>query len=710
MLMLKILLPLLLTASVYGQSVVDSHFHVDQVGYRPSARKIAVISDPQTGYNAPDPYTPGATLEVRQAFSNTVVFSGAPVAWNGGATHVQSGDKAWWFDFSSVTTSGEYYINDPSTSKRSYVFRISATAYNDALMHATRMFYYQRCGTPKIAAYAGSNYTDVTCHHGAQQDLDCRDVTNQSVATSRDLSGGWHDAGDYNKYTNFTLAPVHYLLDAYESSPAAFGDYNNIPESGNGTADMLDELKWELDWLLKMQNADGSALMKVSTLGFTGGSPPSSENQARFYGGAASSATRTVCSEFAHAAIVFRQLSDPAMQAYGDTLLARAQLAWTWLQNNPGYSNYANTGFSSANPEVSTYDQDALSITAAVYLYAATGTAAYRTYVDNNYGNIHCLQWSYWYPFESVYQNALLYYTATAGATNSVASAIRADCISSVSSNNTDLLPAYIAQTDPYMAFMKDQDYVWNNNQFKAETGYLFANMNRYGLDAANQSNYRNAAEGYIHYIHGVNATGFCFLSNGGVFGADNSIRQIYHGWFGDGTIYDESANYIGPPPGYLTCGVNAFYNPDAAYSGPPISPPQNQPVQKSYKDWNTSWPENSWEISEVGIYTNASYVKLLAMYADTAVIPLSVCEGCYETAPNGIYPVPASDEIVMPSGFSGKAVMEIYDLGGRLMLSQTVQANERVSITALSAAVYFCKLRQENGIITTQKIIISRR
>ena len=99
---------------------IDNHFKIDQIGYRPNDKKIAVISDPQTGYNAPDPYTPGATLELRRESDHVVVFSGAPVAWNSGATHAQSGDKAWWFDFSTVTTPDDYYINDPANNKRSY--------------------------------------------------------------------------------------------------------------------------------------------------------------------------------------------------------------------------------------------------------------------------------------------------------------------------------------------------------------------------------------------------------------------------------------------------------------------------------------------------------------------------------------------------------------------------------------------------------------
>lgn len=697
-----------LSSFISFAQTIDNHFTLDQVGYRPNDRKICVISNPQTGYNAPDPYTPGATLEVRKQSDNSSVFSGTPVAWNSGATHTQSGDKAWWFDFSAVTAPDDYYIYDAANNTRSYTFSVRDDVYNDALKHAMRFFYYQRCGTAKTSAYAGSNYTDVACHAGSMQDLNCRDVTQPSNASlEKDLSGGWHDAGDYNKYTNFCFATVHYLLDAYEQNPKAFKDNYNIPESGNGIPDILDELKYELDWLLKMQNSDGSVLMKVSTQGFTGGSPPSTDTPQRFYGPAASSATRTCASLFAHASIVFNTI--PSLQSYASTLLAKAQLAWTWLQNNPGTSSYNNSGFSSANPEVSAYHQNATSLTAAVYLYAATGNSSYRTYVDNNY-NINPLQWTYWYPFESVFQDALLYYCKTPGATASVVNAIQSNCIQSVSSNNPDLLPAYNNQTDAYMAEMQDNDYVWGNNQFKCETGSILYNMVLYNLDPANQTKYGNAAEGYIHYLHGVNPHGIAFLTNAAAFGGDNFTQEIYHSWFGDGTQFDGGVTpYIGAPPAFIPGGVNKNYQPDAAYSGPPIAPPQNQPVQKSYKDWNTSWPENSWEISEVGIYVNAAYVKLLSKFADTSSVTTSADFVSAQAAELDlmIYPNPASSFV---SVTVSKAInLDLFSIVGEKVISQRlILGKNNVNISKLPMGIYFCRISNEK-FSKTEKLIITR-
>ncbi len=225
---------------------------IDQFGYRPTDQKIAVISLPQTGYNAPSGFVPGSVYQVRDWFSNAIVFSGTPMAWNGGSVNVQSGDKAFWFDFSALVTLGSYYIFDVTNNVGSYRFEISPSVYNEALKQATRMLYYQRCGMAKAIPYAQTGWSDLACHKGANQDTDCRLYNNTTVSTSKNLSGGWHDAGDYNKYVNFTYSTMVNLLLAYRENPTVWTDNYNIPESGNGIPDLLDEVKYELDWLLKM--------------------------------------------------------------------------------------------------------------------------------------------------------------------------------------------------------------------------------------------------------------------------------------------------------------------------------------------------------------------------------------------------------------------------------------------------------------------------
>ena len=255
---------------------------VDQFGYLPELSKVAVISSPQQGYNAGLSYTPGGTLQVRVWGSNTVVYSGSPVAWNGGATHAQSGDRVWWFDFSSVTNWGSYYIYDPATDARSARFTINQNVYENVLMQAARMYYYQRRGTAKTVPYTDARWTDGTNFMGPLQDTQCELVGNPIPATQRDLRGGWFDAGDYNKYVTWTDPLFSDLFFAYRQNPLIWPDNWNIPESSNGIPDLLDEIKWELDWMLRMQNTNGSVLTRTIQNGYA--SPPSAESGQIFMG------------------------------------------------------------------------------------------------------------------------------------------------------------------------------------------------------------------------------------------------------------------------------------------------------------------------------------------------------------------------------------------------------------------------------------------
>jgi hypothetical protein len=598
-------------------TTLSLQIRVDQLGYRPTAQKIAVLSDPLVGYDAALSFTPGAVYEVRRWADDASVLTGAPVAWRGGATHAQSGDRVWHFDFSALQEPGAYYVWDVQNGAGSHPFEIRDDVYNPVLREALRAFYYQRCGMPRAAEHAGVSWADPACHLHAQQDLDCRSVTNPVAGSAHDLSGGWHDAGDYNKYVNFADGPVHDLLSAYEQFPGVFGDASGLPESGNGVPDVLDEVRHELDWLLRMQRADGSLLHKVSVTDFAAASPPSSDTAPRRYAPATASATISGAGVFAHAAVVYGASTLPAMRAYAATLEAAALAAWQWLAANPGAipSAYGNQGFQNVAAEDDAYQQMANRVCAAAYLYRLTGDPSYRSHVDANHDDVHLVQWHFAYPFESEYQDCLLYYATTAGATASVAATIRSRYQTSVSGSSH--LAHHTNADDPYRAHLADQDYTWGSNRTKAAQGSLYVNMLVYGLDAAHAGDYRDAAEGFLHYLHGVNPNGMAYLSNLGAIGAERSVPELYHAWFADGTAWDSvETSASGPAPGIVVGGANPAYAPDPAYSGPPIEPPMNQPVQKSFRAWNTSWPENSWEVTENSISYQAAVVRLLAAFA----------------------------------------------------------------------------------------------
>jgi hypothetical protein len=131
------------------------------------------------------------------------------------------------------------------------------------------------------------------------------------------------------------------------------------------------------------------------------------------------------------------------------------------------------------------------------------------------------------------------------------------------------------------------------------------------------------AAADYLHYLHGVNPLGKVYLSNMGAFGASNSVDRFFHSWFADGSRWSSvSGSPNGPPPGYLVGGPNQHYsweagcpqlNPACGIVMP--SPPAGQPPQKSYKDFNTSWPIDSWSVTEPDLLYQVAYIRLLSKF-----------------------------------------------------------------------------------------------
>ena len=217
-------------SSVSQAAAISGFIVVDQFGYLPDAKKIAVIRDPQTGYDANLSFTPGATYELVNLDTNAVAYTGTVSSWKSGATFDAAGDKAWWFDFSSVTTPGNYAVVDKEKNVRSPGFKIAADVYKPVLKHAMRTFFYQRAGFAKQAPYAEAGWTDSASHVGAGQDKNARLYSDKNNAvTEKDLSGGWYDAGDYNKYTNWHAYYLVALLHAYAENPTVWTDDYNIP-------------------------------------------------------------------------------------------------------------------------------------------------------------------------------------------------------------------------------------------------------------------------------------------------------------------------------------------------------------------------------------------------------------------------------------------------------------------------------------------------
>ncbi len=596
---------------------------VDQFGYRTSAEKIAVVRSPVKGFDSATPFTPGAKFALVDARTGAKLLEAAPAAWSGGATDASSGDKAWWFDFSSVATKGDYFVLDTTNNVRSDVFRIADDVYRDVLRHSVRMFFYQRDGFAKDAKYAGAAWAD-----GAAHLSNCGLYTDGS--SKKDLKGGWFDAGDLNKYTNWGASDALELLRAYTENPTAFFDDYGIPESGNGVADLLDETKHELDWLVRMQNADGSVLSIVGNdapkdpaFGGSKDTRPSTATGPCMYGPATTAASHTTAAALAYASIVYRSAAGAAAAypGFADDVLARAKKAWDWAEANPGVVFFNAGKVGAGEQEVDAKGRKVKRLQAAVMLYEATSDTKYRAIVDANYKDIQLGGSGYVDAFDTENSETLLEYTKIPGATSTVTSDIKTKYKGGLASAHN--LGALKANPDPYLAYL--YVYTWGSNQVKAAQGNLLLDAIAYGVDATVTADVTRGAERYVHYIHGVNPFSMVYLSNMGGAGAYQSITRIYHSWFAKGSDWDAAGvSKYGPPPGYLVGGPNPSYKWDgccpAGCSGFSCgaampSPPAGQPDQKAYKDFNDSWPLNSWSISEPSDGYQAKWVRLLSKF-----------------------------------------------------------------------------------------------
>ena len=177
---------------------------VDQFGYLPALDKVAIIKDPKIGFDAGRNFSPSNRYAVINVATGQAVYSGQPRPWKGGKVDDLSGDRVWHFDFSNVRTPGQYVVRDLERRVDSYKFDISPTVYKPVLKTAFKTMYLQRAGFEKTPKYAGP-WADRASHLRRGQDTEARLFNRpQDASTQRDLRGGWYDAGDYNKYTNWT--------------------------------------------------------------------------------------------------------------------------------------------------------------------------------------------------------------------------------------------------------------------------------------------------------------------------------------------------------------------------------------------------------------------------------------------------------------------------------------------------------------------------
>lgn len=507
---------------------------INQVAYAPNAEKVAVIS----GFSGNLLLNDSISLKIRRVSNDNVVYS-APLTL-ATANDVDSGESVWHADFSGLTSTGSFYASlDYPGVDDSPAFSINSSPYDSLLVDAMRYFYIQRQGVALPAEYAGPYSRGV----GTPDDASAHRLGD--ISDVRDVSQGWYDAGDYGKYVSPGAHAVHDLLWAFELYPSVFPDNQlNIPESGNGTPDILDEIRWELDWLMKMQDdATGGFYHMVQP---TENMSPDEQTGARYiddevYGETdvkPTVATATTVAALAHAAAVFQ----PFDASYAAELLDSAEFGWQYLVANPDFiwtdynDPYADTSFVDADNR----------LWAAAALFRATGDNQYESYFLNNYESVLSTMLSE--GFLAAYGTtdsrlpALLAYAAADDADASTVNRLRAGYTiwrNAVLDRQAD---------SAWRTAVAEGQYWWGSNMtvlnhalFVAVADDLFSFSGSADVDFS---------QGALDYILGVNPLQMTYVTGYG----DNPLPTIYSNIF----AYDNVAQAA---PGYLSGGPNVFTN-----------------------------------------------------------------------------------------------------------------------------------------------------
>lgn len=233
-----------------------------------------------------------------------------------------SGENTAILDFTEIESEGEYFFKD-NTGKESCHFIISSNPFNKLADAALKMFYFQRCGCDLEEQFAGI-YKHKICHTGLVKYVNDKTL-------SFECNGGWHDAGDYGRYASAGSVAVAHLLYAYILYPQAFDHEINIPESGNGIPDILNECRYELEWLLKMQAKDGGIYHKCTSMNHASFLMPEEDKLPFIVTEASSIATADFAAVAALASRVYKDFDI----SFSDKLKNAALKAGNWLDEHP---------------------------------------------------------------------------------------------------------------------------------------------------------------------------------------------------------------------------------------------------------------------------------------------------------------------------------------------------------------------------------------
>ncbi|XID95884.1 glycoside hydrolase family 9 protein [Paenibacillaceae bacterium WGS1546] len=550
---------------------------VNQLGYPVDGVKQALV----TGFEDVLTVDEGTPFSVVNAISHVAAYSGALILTDN-YDEVDSGERIFTADFTAFTTPGRYYVA-VSGLENSPTFAIGTASelYEPFLYDVTRYFYYQRASIPIASPYV-TDYPRPDFTPDTAVPL----MSNNSII--KDVSKGWYDAGDKGKYVNAGAKALSDLFWAYELMPEKFTDAQfNIPESGNGIPDILDEARWEVEWILKMQDAatggfyarvafhDDDNMLNREVIDKDTVSPRTEIKT--------TADTATAAGILAHAYLIYQTI-DPT---FAQQCLDAAEAAWAYLEAHPENIRTPNTGKWPYDVE----DDSSNRLWAAGSLYRSTGDAEYNDYFLANYTDMepHFLApLDFASGWDTTWSTGFFSYLKSANPDPAV--------VSWYATRFQQWFDDKLARhsESPWDSVVRDGHYYWGITMQIANTPMeMIIGTKVLGIFESNKADIDELAYSQLDWILGQNPVGISFVSGYG----DNSVQYPF-------SIIFRTDNVPGVPKGYLVGGPNKYSN-DIAIG--------NQISRFSAKNYHDNFQE--WTTNEHTVYWNSGLV-FLAAYA----------------------------------------------------------------------------------------------
>ncbi|MGG3454979.1 glycoside hydrolase family 9 protein [Paenibacillus rhizolycopersici] len=533
---------------------------VNQLGYPAEAAKSFVYAGS------------GGEFEMIDTVSGEVVYRST----TGPAQQDEaSGTTVCRGDFGELRTSGTYRVSLNGESSAAFV--IAGNPYADLQQGLLKAFYYLRCGMELEESIAGP-WKHHACHTS-------EGIVYDDPSLRLDSRGGWHDAGDYGKYTGPGAKAVTDLLLAYEGNPKAFQRPIPLPESDDRTPDVLHECRYELEWLFKMQDPrSGGAFHKLTTKQFP---PldimPEDDRDDLYFLPVSATATASLAGVMAMAARVYR----PFDEAFATRCLQTAERAWAWLDqtpphpDGPGFKNPADVGTGEYG-DASDLDER---YWAAAELFRTTGEGKYHE-AFRGLAALPFAKYELGWTNMSGYGTIAYLFGAEAGAdTDPALRTALQDGLLAEAKRLADR-----CAEDGYLTSLRPEDYIWGSNMVLMNNAMLLLIANRLG----GEERYRGLALEHIHYLLGRNVLDLSYVSGFG----DRSVNHLHY----RPSVADDVEASV---PGLVSGGPNRNLNDD--YMQEHL---QGLPPAQCFVDHELSYAGN-----EVTIYWNSPAVFAVSQF-----------------------------------------------------------------------------------------------